>query len=52
MAGLKPGELCRYIQRLTGELEVMALSKTSAPIKPRINTEWNSSLGGHRLMKQ
>jgi len=52
MAKINPGELYRQIQGLAAELEIMALSKAPAPIKPRVNVTWNQSLGGHSQMRQ
>lgn len=42
LATLKPGELFREIQNLSGELETMALIKAPAPVKPKVNRAFNS----------
>lgn len=52
MKEIKPGELFRKIQQLTQKLENMALVKTPAPIKPKVNREFNSSLRGQKQMSQ
>lgn len=44
MAGIRPGDLYRRIQGLTAELERMALGKTPASVKPKVNRSFNSSL--------
>jgi transposase InsO family protein len=42
MALVRPAELYRQIQELTKQLERMALSKAPAPIKPQVNSAFNS----------
>jgi len=42
MAQVRPGELCRQISQLTSKLEHLALSKAPAPIRPPVNTAFNS----------
>ena len=42
MAGVRPGDLYRQIRDLTSQLERMALSKAPAPVKPRVNTAFNT----------
>jgi hypothetical protein len=42
MAGIRPAELYRQIQDLTGKLEHLALSKAPAPVKPMVNRAFNS----------
>jgi len=44
MAEIHPGDLYRQIQKLTEELERMALSKAPAPVKPPVNQAFNRSL--------
>lgn len=41
MAAVHPGDLCRQIQALTDRLERLALTKTPAPVKPRVNIAFN-----------
>ncbi|MGH9047121.1 MAG: integrase catalytic domain-containing protein [Acidimicrobiales bacterium] len=43
MDAVRPGELSRAIADLTTRLERMALSKASAPVKPRVNRGFNGS---------
>ena len=52
MTRLKPGDLFRQIQTLTAELEGMTLSKAPAPIKPRVNVDFNRSPAGGFQMRQ
>jgi len=52
MMRLKPGDLFRQIQTLTAELEAMALRKAPAPIKPRVNVNFNRSPAGGFQMRQ
>lgn len=52
MATLKPAELFREIQRLCAELEEMALLKAPAPVKPKINADFNPSLREGSQMRQ
>lgn len=41
MQTIHPGDLFRQIRALTEQLERMALSKTPAPVKPRVNRAFN-----------
>jgi len=41
MAEIRPGDLYRRIRALTGRLELLALSKAPAPVKPRVNRAFN-----------
>jgi len=40
LAGIHPGHLSRHIDGLAAKLQTMALTKTPAPIKPKINREF------------
>lgn len=44
MADIRPGELFRQIHKLTTKLEVLALAKAPAPLKPKVNHAFNPSL--------
>jgi hypothetical protein len=44
MAAIAPGRLYRQIHNLTRQLERIALSKTAAPVKPRVNRTFNDPL--------
>lgn len=41
MNAIRPGELYWQIRDLTDQLELMALSKTAAPVKPQVNRAFN-----------
>ena len=43
MDAVRPGELSRAIAELTARLERLALSKAPAPVKPRVNRDFNAS---------
>lgn len=43
MDAVRPGELSRAIAELTTRLERLALSKAPAPVKPRVNRDFNAS---------
>ncbi len=44
IGAIRPGELYRQIQGLTTQLELVALSKAPAPVKPRVNRAFNQQL--------
>jgi len=41
MNAIRPGELYWQIRDLTDQLELMALNKTAAPVKPQVNRAFN-----------
>ncbi len=43
MEAVRPGELSRAIGELTTRLERLALSKAAAPVRPRVNRDFNAS---------